>query len=124
MCARVGDMRFALPLLLLAAPALADRPVVEGVVATQARDGWTFAVTVRHADDGWDHFADGWKVFAENGTELGYRELLHPHDTERPFTRSQSGVVVPDGTDGTERVIVRAHDNVHGWGEDFVVELD
>ena len=113
-------MRYILPLALLATPALADAPVVEGAVATQGRDGWTFAVTVRHADEGWDHYADGWTVFAMDGTELGTRELLHPHETEQPFTRSQSGIVIPEGT---ERVIVRAHDSVHGWGEDFVVDL-
>lgn len=113
-------MRYLIPLLFLAAPALADLPVVEDATARQSGAGWTFSVTVRHPDTGWEHYADGWKVFAEDGTELGYRELLHPHENEQPFTRSLSGVTLPDGT---ERVLIRAHDNVHGWGEDFVLEL-
>ncbi|MGC1260477.1 MAG: hypothetical protein WA873_07415, partial [Jannaschia helgolandensis] len=104
--------------LLLATPALADLPMVEDAVATQARDGWTFAVTVRHADTGWEHYADGWTVFATDGTELGYRKLVHPHETEQPFTRSLSGVDVPEDV---AQVTVRAHDNVHGWGEDYVL---
>ncbi|CTQ48585.1 hypothetical protein [Jannaschia donghaensis] len=113
-------MRYLIPALFLAAPALADLPVVEGAVATQSSSGWSFSVSVRHADEGWDHYADGWTVFALDGTELGTRLLAHPHVEEQPFTRSQSGIAIPDGT---ERVIVRAHDNVHGWGPDFVVDL-
>ena len=118
------DMRRLLPLPLLlalvASPALADLPVVEEATATPGGGGWTFRVTVRHADTGWDHYADGWTVFAPDGTELGYRELLHPHVDEQPFTRSLGGVEIPDGV---ESVVIRAHDNVHGWGEDFVLEL-
>ena len=44
---------------------------------------------------------------------LGTRELAHPHVTEQPFTRSLGGVTIPDGV---ERVRVRAHDSVEGWG--------
>ena len=110
-------MRAALPLaFLLSGPALADVPVIEGATATRGSDGWTIAATVRHADAGWDHYADGWTVFAPDGTALGHRELLHPHDAEQPFTRSLSGIAIPDGVD---RVVLRAHDSVHGWGADF-----
>lgn len=117
---RLAHVPLLVPLLLLVSPALAGMPVVEAVDATKGGDGWTFAVTVRHADEGWEHYADAWTVFALDGTELGTRELLHPHETEQPFTRSQSGIAIPEGT---ERVIVRAHDSVHGWGEDFAVDL-
>ena len=41
------------------------------------------------------------------------RLLLHPHENEQPFTRSQSGIVVPDGV---TTVTVRAHDLVDGFG--------
>ena len=94
--------------------------MVEGVEARPSGDGWRFDVTVRHGDTGWDHYADGWKVEAPDGTELGYRKLLHPHETEQPFTRSLGGVVVPEG--GRE-VTVTAHDGVHGWGEGVVYRL-
>ncbi len=114
-------MRYLTPFLLLCGPALADLPTVEGVVATRSHDGWTFAVTVRHADEGWDHYADGWTVFAMDGTELGTRPLAHPHVDEQPFTRSLGGVAIPEGT---ERVILRAHDAVHGWGPDTPVDLN
>jgi hypothetical protein len=115
-------MRRALPLLLIAAPALAlaDLPVVEAVEARAGPAGWTFTVTVRHADEGWDHYADGWSVLTLEGEALGHRTLHHPHVEEQPFTRSLTGVTVPDGV--TE-VVVRAHDGVHGWGEGMVVPL-
>jgi hypothetical protein len=42
---------------------------------------------------------------------LGRRELTHPHGT-REFTRSAT-VTVPDGT---TCVVVRGHDETHGYG--------
>lgn len=101
-------------LLAPGAPALAGEADVVGVTYEQASDGsYTLDVTVRHGDEGWDHYADRWQVLAPDGTMLGERVLLHPHETEQPFTRSQSGIEIPDDI---EQVTVRAHDSVHGWG--------
>ncbi len=93
-----------------------------GVKATRHGDGaWRFDVTVRHGDTGWKHYADGLQVVAPDGTVLDTRPLYHPHETEQPFTRSLSGVRIPATTN---RVIIRAHDKVHGHGgKDLVVEL-
>ena len=66
-----------------------------------------------HGDSGWDHYADQWDVVAPDGAVLGTRVLLHPHETEQPFTRSLGGVEIP--ADIAE-VTLRAHDNVHGYG--------
>jgi len=85
------------------------------VVAAEARKsgmGWRFDVTVEHADAGWEHYADAWRVVGPDGTVLGVRELLHPHVTEQPFTRSLSGVAIPEGI---ATVTVEARDSVHGW---------
>lgn len=71
---------------------------------------WQVSVTLRHADDGWEHYADLWVVETTAGRELGRRKLLHPHVNEQPFTRSQRIDVPPDVT----RVQVRAGDNVNG----------
>jgi len=105
---------------LLIAALAAHNPAVAGeadVVAARAVASggglYRFAVTVAHADAGWDHYADAWEVVAPDGTVLGRRTLLHPHVDEQPFTRSLGGVRVPAGID---HVIVRAHDSVHGWG--------
>ena len=72
-----------------------------------------FSVTVRHDDQGWDHYADNWEVLDPDGNVLGVRELVHPHVEEQPFTRSLRGVEIPPEV--TE-VVIRAHDSVHGYG--------
>lgn len=97
--------------------AAGEADVIE-VVATEESGGfWRFDATVRHDDAGWDHYADAWEVRTLDGTVLGTRTLLHPHDTEQPFTRSLNGIAVPDGV--TEVEIV-AHDKVHAYGGETV----
>ncbi|MEM8853561.1 MAG: hypothetical protein AAGD34_07670 [Pseudomonadota bacterium] len=113
--------RTAAALAIVAAIALGTAPLtvlagdatVEAVRATKSGDTWTFHVTVRHADTGWDHYADAFTIHATDGTEIGRRTLFHPHVDEQPFTRSLSGVALPEGT---TQVLVRAHDNVDGPG--------
>jgi len=91
-------------------------------------NSWTFHVTVEHPDTGWDDYADGWDVVLPDGTviipnngDAFTRVLLHPHETEQPFTRSQSNIVIP--ADITT-VTVRAHDIVDGWGgQEITVDL-
>ena len=88
--------------------------------ASRAGDGtWRVSATIRHADEGWDHYADAFEVLAPDGTVLETRTLHHPHVEEQPFTRSV-GVAVPDGVD---RLTVRARDSVHGLGG-ASVEID
>jgi len=84
------------------------------VKATRSGDNtYTFTVTVRHADNGWDHYANRWEVLSPEGEVLATRVLLHPHDHEQPFTRSLSDVKIQAGV---QTVTVRAHDLKHGWG--------
>jgi len=60
-------------------------------------------------------------VLAPDGTVLGTRELVHPHEHEQPFTRSLSGVQLPDAL---KEVRIRAHCNVDGWGaQEFTLPL-
>ncbi len=99
-------------LIFAASSVLADPPVIEAVTAEQRGDGWTISVTLRHADTGWDHYADGWQVLTASGQSLGFRGLLHPHVNEQPFTRSLAGVDIPPASD---HLIIRARDNVDGW---------
>jgi len=77
----------------------------------------SFDVTVRHADTGWDHYANAWRVVAVDGDsagkELGKRVLHHPHENEQPFTRSLSGVAIPNDT---TLVDIEAFDSVHEGG--------
>lgn len=80
---------------------------------TNDLDTYTVHATVRHADDGWDNYANVFQVVpAIDNSQVsnGVRELLHPHDNEQPFTRSQRGV------QAVGQVRVEAADNVDGWG--------
>ncbi|MDF1595633.1 MAG: hypothetical protein P1T08_06010 [Acidimicrobiia bacterium] len=86
---------------------------VVAVEAVQAGDGtYTFSVTVASPDEGWEKYADEWTVWTPEGTALGTRILEHPHETEQPFTRSLSGVPIPDGV---TIVVVGARDSVEGY---------
>ena len=103
-------------LLSLSVPVWAGAPEVVDVVIGAAGDGtYRFDVTVRHEDEGWDHYADRFEVLNDEGVVLGTRVLHHPHENEQPFTRSLSGVQIDTELD---EVRVRAHDSVHGYGED------
>lgn len=93
--------------------AIAGEADVVGVRMAQNGDTYRFSVTVRHADAGWDHYADKWEVVTPDGEVIDTRVLAHPHDNEQPFTRSLGSVRIPAGL---EKVRVRAHDKVHGFG--------
>lgn len=110
--------KLAFALLLVCTPAWAEPPSVDHVSARQAGDGtWRFDVTISHPDTGWDHYADGWRVLDMNGAELGMRVLAHPHVNEQPFTRSLSGVRIPEGT---TQVQIQARDKPGGWNSQTV----
>ena len=106
-------LAFALLAALVPLPAVAGAADVVAAEARKQGDIWTFSATVRHADTGWDHYADAWRVVGPDGTVYGTRELLHPHVEEQPFTRSLAGVQIPEGV---ATVTVEARDSVHGWG--------
>ena len=93
--------------------AAGEADIVNVEVLAGSGGGHTVHATVRHADEGWDHYADGFDVLAPDGTVLGTRVLAHPHVNEQPFTRSLSGVRIPPGM---HAVTIRAHDSVHGHG--------
>ena len=118
--------KLAISMIVLAASAgqalMAGEVDVEKVTASKDRDGiYSFSVTVRHADTGWDHYANKWDVLGPDGTVLGTRILYHPHVDEQPFTRSLRGVAIPDGV---KKVRLRAHDSVHKYGgKELEVEL-
>ncbi|MEW2912277.1 hypothetical protein [Leisingera sp. JC11] len=101
-----------------ALPAFADEPVIENATARQSGGSWSFSVTLSHPDTGWEHYADGWRVLDMEGNELGLRVLAHPHENEQPFTRSLSGVQIPNGT---TQVQVQARCIVDGWGEETYI---
>ena len=117
----------ALAVLLLssafgACSARAGEVEIVSAKATGSASTWTFEVTLRHDDTGWDHYADLWQILTPDGELLGERVLLHPHVDEQPFTRSQSGITIPEGV---SQVIIRARDTVHGVSpQEYKLNLD
>jgi hypothetical protein len=69
-------------------------------------------VTVRHADAGWQHYANAWEILGPDGEVLATRTLHHPHVDEQPFTRTLDATIPL----GIERVTIRARDSRHGLG--------
>ncbi len=113
----------AATLILTIQPSFAGEADVLDVKVTKSGSGtYDFSVTVEHADAGWDHYANKWEVVTPDGKVIATRVLAHPHDNEQPFTRSKSGVKVPEGV--TE-VVIRAGDSVHGvGGKEMTVKLN
>ena len=101
-----------LALLCTSTAAIADAPTITKVEASRAGMGWRFDVTLAHPDTGWEHFADGWELVDTGGNRIAYRELMHPHVEEQPFTRSLRNVMLPDGM---RTIWVRAHCSKSGW---------
>ena len=101
----------------VASPVLANEVEIVKTRFEKYGNTWTVDTTLRHNDTGWDHYADKWRVVDQHGRVLGERVLLHPHENEQPFTRSESGIEIPDTTN---IVYVEAHDKVHGWSRQRV----
>ncbi len=89
---------------------------IEFVSIEKSAASWKFSVTLRHADTGWEHYANGWRVVDKDGKVLGLRVLYHPHVDEQPFTRSHQ-IAVPTGL---KELYVEARDNKQGWSKDRV----
>ena len=112
---------FLILLASVSSTVLAGQAEIIDVRVSNNQDNFRFDVTLKHDDTGWDHYADGWEVISPAGDVLGKRVLAHPHVNEQPFTRSLSGVRIPQGV---STVSIRAHDSIHGYNEKmFVVDL-
>ena len=98
-------------LLLTLQVAAANQADVIDVKASQVDDKtWRFDVTLKHDDEGWDHYANQWVVTDLDNKILATRTLYHPHVHEQPFTRSLQGVKIPKKT---TQVKIIARDSVH-----------
>ena len=81
-----------------------DAKIIKASAELTSAKKFNISVTVEHADEGWDHFANAWRVFSTEGELIGERALHHPHVKEQPFTRTLLGLEVP--SDLNEVVIV------------------
>ena len=102
-------------LILIPEKVFADQAMIHHAKFEQHGTNWTVSVTLQHADTGWDHYADGWRVVTVDGKVLGHRTLYHPHVNEQPFTRNLSGIKIPAEI---TTVYVEAHDKIHGWNKE------
>jgi len=95
--------------------------VIDAEVKREEDGSFTFNVTVQHADEGWNHYADHWLILDKDEQLIAARKLMHPHVKEQPFTRSLSYIQIPDEV--TE-VIIRAHCSVDNYsGESVVLKI-
>lgn len=104
--------------LLLAAPALRAGDVSIVDVRVECPHDCNFSVTLEHADEGWNHYANQWDVVTLDGKLLKSRVLHHPHVDEQPFTRSLSGVKIASDV---KQVRIRARDSKHGYSKNEVI---
>ncbi len=104
---------FSILLCALSSNAFAGEVDVLAVdVSKQADNRYHFDVTLKHADSGWDHYADRWEILDSDGNILATRTLYHPHVDEQPFSRSLTATL----PQGINKVTVRGHDKVHQYG--------
>lgn len=97
--------------LLISANLFADEAkIVDAKIqAANGENMFQIDVTIKHLDEGWDHYANQWDILDEKGELIGSRVLHHPHENEQPFTRSLSLVIPAQVT----TVTIVAHDSVH-----------
>jgi hypothetical protein len=91
--------------------------VREAELESSGGDTWTLSVTVSSPYDSPERYADGWRVLSPNGDVLGKHELMHDHAGEQPFTRSQTGLEIPQDV---EKITVEARDLKNGYGGETV----
>jgi len=96
--------------------------VVGGTATQQSSGDWLVSASVSSTETGWDKYANEWKAESGvDGTLLGTRVLGHPHVDEQPFTRSLSGVAIPEDV---PMIILSAQDSVLGYcGDSFELVL-
>lgn len=100
--------------LFFTTPLFAGEVEIINAALEQYSGQWTIRVTLKHADRGWKHYADAWRIVDEKGRTIATRTLHHPHDNEQPFTRNLSGVNIPASS---AIVFIEAHDKKHGWSQ-------
>jgi len=98
--------------LVFTTTSFAGQVEIVRVELTKYAETWRADVTLKHADSGWKHYADTWRLVDEYGNEIGKRTLYHPHVNEQPFTRSLSDFHIPESK---KIIFAEAHDNKHGW---------
>lgn len=90
---------------------------IKNVYLQEHNGRWRAEVTLQHADVGWEHYADAWRLISEDNKLIATRVLYHPHVNEQPFTRSLDDITLPAGK---QVIYIEAHDKMHGWSKQRV----
>ena len=69
--------------------------IVEVKAELNPAQKYNLTVTIKHADTGWEHYANAWRVYSLEGKLIGERVLYHPHVKEQPFTRTLRDIPIP-----------------------------
>jgi len=88
-------------------------PDVIDAGAEQVAGTWTISATLSSPYDTPERYADAWRVVGPDGTVYGERLLAHDHAGEQPFTRSESGIEIPDDV---AEVVIEGRDLEYGYG--------
>lgn len=101
------------PLLIPLSCLAGQADVIDVIVRHSFDNVYNFDVTTQHSDEGWHHHANGWQVVSvsESAKWITVHPLRYPHLREQSFTRN----IPVQFPDDIEQVIIRAHDNVHGY---------
>ncbi|MEM7388053.1 MAG: hypothetical protein AAF514_24220 [Verrucomicrobiota bacterium] len=113
MTGKEGSNFYRLEIRLAVAPPLFPDVLAVQVLPEDGQDTFRFSVVLSSPYDTRERYADGWRILAPDGTQLGFRFLSHDHASEQPFTRSLSGVSIPEGI---HEVTIQGRDQVSGWG--------
>jgi hypothetical protein len=106
---------------LLQAQTIQKFPNIINATYTVSSNSYRFDVTVSSEYDTPQRYADAYRIMDENGEVYGIRELAHDHAYEQPFTRSLSGVTIPNTI---KTLIIEGRDQTYGWGgETFTINL-
>ncbi|CAN5683396.1 hypothetical protein BH24ACT22_BH24ACT22_20130 [soil metagenome] len=87
--------------------------VREAELESSGGDTWSLSVTISSPYDSPERYADGWRVLSPNDEVLGKHELMHDHASEQPFTRSQTGLEIPQDV---QKITVEGRDLKNGYG--------
>ncbi|MGF1473443.1 MAG: hypothetical protein ACFB50_17110 [Rubrobacteraceae bacterium] len=91
--------------------------VKEAELESTGENTWSLSVTISSPYDSPERYADGWRVLAPDGTVLGKHELMHDHANEQPFTRTQTGLEIPQDV---QEITVEGRDLKNGYGGETV----
>lgn len=92
----------------------AEFPDVIDAELTSNDDGtWQLSVTLSSPYDSPERYANGWRVFGEDGEVLGEHTLTHDHADEQPVTRTQGALSIPDNVD---LITIEGSDTANGYG--------